>query len=215
MYYWEYFKYVVEHKRNVWKAYKNISDFIIKNDDYKTPESFKLTKKSLRKRALIHDMSKFNPVEFVPYAKWFNGPYGVKYKGDSANHKRCKDNFERAWKHHYTKNYHHWNHWVVGKTVFSMPEIYILEMILDWQAMSYKFGGTPQEYYLSNYHKLKLDYFTRLGVERALGLNTLDITTNRLALMTMEEIKEEGHDLNMVFPNVVSEFCIDFDEFNI
>ena len=44
-------------------------------------------------------------------------------------------------------------------------------MICDWEAMSLKFGGFAQEYYLNNYNNVKLDYDTRLLLEMMLGLN--------------------------------------------
>ena len=38
-------------------------------------------------------------------------------------------------------------------------------MICDWEAMSLKFGGFAQEYYLKNYNSIKLEYNTRILLE--------------------------------------------------
>ena len=45
--YYEYLKYVLEHKKNVFKTCR---------------------KRGLKLHALTHDLSKFSPSEFIPYA---------------------------------------------------------------------------------------------------------------------------------------------------
>lgn len=155
--YTEYFKYVMEHKKNAfkicWKRGKRI--------------------KQLRIHAFTHDLSKFRPSEFIPYAKWFYGDYGTKIDKDllmipevSIKHNKCKKNFDKAWKKHYKRNKHHWNHWIDKE----MPCKYIDQMICDWEGMSLKFGGSAQEFYMNNYDKINLHLETRLNLELILGL---------------------------------------------
>lgn len=140
---------------------------------------------------ITHDLSKFTPHEFIPYAKWFYGKYGVECKNYISkweNHiekpdgywdklkklnKICKLDFDYAWLHHYKRNKHHWNHWYspISNKCENIPDKYIIQMILDWKAMGMKFNNTPQEYYLNNYNEIKLTNETRMNLEYRLGLN--------------------------------------------
>ena len=151
--YLEYLKYILEHKRNIFKI---------------------CWKERLYLHAFTHDLSKFYPNEFIPYAKWFYGEYGVKINNDIENkpisirvkHSLLKDRFKKAFEKHYAKNKHHWNYWINQ----AMPEKYIIQMICDWKAMSLKFGGTAQEYYANNYDKIDLTIESRCKLEFNLGL---------------------------------------------
>jgi hypothetical protein len=96
---------------------------------------------------LAHDISKFVPVEFMNYARWF---YGAKDKAGWAS----------AWRHHAHHNKHHPEHWVlawrgdpdfyneIGEsvapfvTVLPMPALYVREMVADWMAASKTFTGS-------------------------------------------------------------------------
>ena len=153
--YVDYFKYVFEHKKNVFKV---------------------CWSKGLYIHAFTHDLSKFSPSEYFPYADWFNGPYGVKYKITDNNllddrnilHEKAEEKFQMAWEHHYTRNKHHWKFWE-GKDV-AIPDKYIEQMICDWEAMSIKFGGSAQEYYMKNYYKINMERYSRWRLETLLGL---------------------------------------------
>jgi len=133
--YWQYLKYVLEHKRNV---------FMI------------CWQSKMYKHAFTHDLSKFFPSEFFPYARYFY-----------INKEKYQTQFDDAWKLHYTRNKHHWNYWI-GK---EMPNEFIFQMIADWKAMSLKFGDTAQAFYLKNYKKIQLEYDTRMRLEYLLGIN--------------------------------------------
>jgi len=162
--YYDYLKYVLEHKKNVFKT---------------------CWKRKLYLHAILHDVSKFSPQEFMPYAEWFYGYHGVKLEKEynheqlnngmscvSNNYLECKRNFDKAWEHHYKNNPHHWNYWLDEKGIPQrMDSKYLSQMICDWEAMSLKFGGFAQEYYLNNYHKIKLERDTRIKLEMMLGLN--------------------------------------------
>lgn len=138
--YWDYFKYVIEHKKNVF---------------------IECWKDGLYLQAFTHDLSKFSPTEFFSYANYFYGN-----KEDTSN----KIAFEYGWLHHQKKNKHHWEYWVDsdGKAL-EIPSKYIKEMICDWKAMSRKFGGTVQEYYYKNINKANLHISTRCRLEYELG----------------------------------------------
>lgn len=155
--YTEYFKYVMEHKKNAFKTCWKRGKYY----------------KHLRIHAFTHDLSKFRPSEFIPYAKWFYGDYGTKIDKKlldipeiKRKHDKCKEGFDKAWEKHYKRNKHHWNHWI-GK---DMPYKHIEQMVCDWQGMSLKFGGSAQEFYMKNYDKMDLTLETRLNVDDILCL---------------------------------------------
>lgn len=157
-----YFKYVMEHKKNVWKVCKS---------------------KKIYKHGLLHDMSKLTLSEFKPYALYF-------YKDKEL----YREQFETAWHTHYKKNPHHWEHWVGEDNVpVDIPILYIAEMIADWEAMSIKFGDTPQAYYMQNYYKFNLSYTTRLWAEYMLGIN-------------LSVVQNYGHTLEDFFMNMGTEW---------
>lgn len=148
--YWQYFKYVMEHKKNVF---------------------IECWKEGLYLHAFTHDLSKFSPKEFIPYANWFYDDLGVKHKDftgdyDQLTHDYLEEEFKKAWEHHYKNNKHHWNYWI-GQ---DMPEAYIRQMICDWKAMSRKFGDTVQEFYMKNHDKIELTHSSRVLLEFKLGL---------------------------------------------
>ena len=178
--FYSYFKYCLEHKIDVFKVCWHKKQYW---------------------HAFTHDLSKFSKAEFVPYAKYFYGPYGVKLKDHytddyltdgrsylSNKYLETKKANNEAWQHHYLHNKHHWIHWChvtecYSKSTKTSKELkldmprpmslkYIKQMICDWEAMGIKFGGTAQEFYLKNYKKIELHPATRFKLEIALDLIT-------------------------------------------
>ena len=160
--YINYLKYILEHKKNVF---------------------IECWKEGLYFHAFTHDLSKLLPCEFIPYAEWFYGHHGVKLEKNynqeqlnngmsnlSRNYLECKNNFNKAWEHHYENNPHHWNYWIDNNgVVLDMPIKHIKQMICDWKGMSRKFGDTPQSFYKNNRYKINLSTKTRCNVEYILG----------------------------------------------
>jgi len=167
--YYKYFKYILEHKKNVFIECMKIA--------FEHQGKIRL---QLIVHAFTHDMSKFLLCEFIPYAKYFYGNEGVELEKHwnyealnnghsclSGNYLKCKNKFNKAWEHHYKNNKHHEDYWK-GK---AMPYLYIMQLIADWKGMSRKFGDTAQEYYLKHYHDFNMTYNTRLNLEFNLDLN--------------------------------------------
>lgn len=160
--YWKYLKYLLEHKKNV---------FIV------------CWKKKMYLHAFTHDLSKFLPDEFFPYANWFYGEYGqFEYNKLKELNKKfsleisekdalihsCRIKFNKAWKKHYTRNKHHWNYW----SEWNVPIItvkYIKQMICDWESMGIKFGDTAKEYYEKNKDRIKINKDSREVLEHLLN----------------------------------------------
>lgn len=138
--YWNYFKYVMEHKKNVFIE-------CWKDEQYL--------------HAFTHDLSKFSRHEFIPYAKYFFiDKEKYKYEFETAWVHHYKNN-----PHHW--NY--WCDGCKDNPVY-MPKKYVRQMICDWEAMGRKFGNSAQEYYLSNKSKIILHESSRRVLEELLGI---------------------------------------------
>jgi len=55
---------------------------------------------------VTHDLSKFRPSEFFPYARYFRG-------GKSPNDEPHGIDFDYAWLNHQKRNKHHWQYWIL------------------------------------------------------------------------------------------------------
>jgi len=150
--YWKYFKYIVEHKWNV---------------------GIECIKAGLFWHAITHDISKFRPSEFIPYARFFHRKDRAKgYKTSDEN----DVDFQTGWLLHQKRNKHHWNYWVSVTRKeeiipIKMPVKYVIQMVCDWRGMSRKFGGTAKEYYEKNKQNFILHTHTELliGIYLKLG----------------------------------------------
>lgn len=141
----EYTQYIKNHIENVQKAYNELSERIQVIDDEWLIEEFKKHEGSITEQVLIHDRSKFLPVEYYGYRVYFY-PTEV----EKSYKEKMKSWFLKSWLHHIHNNKHHWEHWIIPgeeQKVIPMPFEYIIEMYLDWQAMSYVFNNTPDDFY--------------------------------------------------------------------
>ena len=135
----EYTEYILEHKRNVMKAFYTYL-FVI-------PSNIHVDATALYFKCKNHDVSKFSREEFEPYRIHF-----FPTRNEDPNSKENLEAFDKAWKHHFISNSHHpefffeeTNNCIIQKG--NMDDFSIVEMILDWIAMGYKFNNTAYEYY--------------------------------------------------------------------
>lgn len=127
--------------------------------------------------AIIHDWTKFLPIEWNPYVRAFYHPDGTpRQRRDSSgayDPAKVSSDFDRAWLHH-QRNPHHWQAWVlVGSSgvlkPLPMPEPYIREMIADWIGAGQAQGqSNPQSWYQKNGSSMILHPETRTRVESLL-----------------------------------------------
>ena len=142
-----YIKYIVEHKKNIEKAFEEMKEnsliFQRYDDDILD---------ALWERVLVHDESKYSEEEFIPYRKNFF-PINAEEKENN------KLDFDKAWEHHWKNNSHHWQY-RKNKTSFNKDNkeeiLDVLENILDWMAMGYKFNDRPYQYYENNKNNIIL-----------------------------------------------------------
>lgn len=160
--YWKYLKYVLRHK---WFVF------------------LYCLKYGLIWRGIVHDLSKFRPSEFIPYARNFYGSYpdelsvpmlDVGYSGPFKSDIVAA--FMVAWNHHQKRNDHHWQYWMLtwdrGNTeLLPMPDKCRKEMIADWKGAGRALGKPDtMEWYLKNRLNIQLHPETRAWVELELGV---------------------------------------------
>ncbi|MCR4998769.1 MAG: DUF5662 family protein [Lachnospiraceae bacterium] len=84
------------------------------------------------KQGLLHDMSKYHPVEFMAGCRYFQGDKSPN------NVERQQEGASRAWLHHKGRNKHHLEYWVdytldpdIPFGGMKMPVKYVVEMYVD------------------------------------------------------------------------------------
>ena len=90
-------------------------------------------------RGLVHDLSKFHPVEFLESIKYYSGT-------DSPINLCKKDKgYSLAWLHHKGRNTHHYEYWIdyldSGGKPIRMPINDIKELVCDWIAAGKTYMG--------------------------------------------------------------------------
>jgi hypothetical protein len=165
--YWSYFRYVVYHK---WVVMR---------------ECFK---RGLVWQGLVHDLSKFLPSEYIPYANHFYNKDGSKKeaRGKTGYYKPTDtgdEKFDFAWLLHQKRNKHHWQWWVLpeddgGVKVLPIPWEYRTEIICDWVGAGKAQGflspkNDPyletRRWYHKNKDKMQLHEHTRQEIEKEIG----------------------------------------------
>ena len=170
MKYIKYFKYIIRHKWFVFMAIVNMPD----HPDFSFYPNIIWS-------AIMHDISKFLPSEFIPYANFFYGKGSPKQNGLKVNKIQDIDKqnkFDIAWLKHIHRNPHYWQHWILradgGFTkALDIPDKYIMEMVCDWQSASRAIrgkGATALEWYKNQWDRIMLTPETREKVEKLLNV---------------------------------------------
>ena len=151
----EYKAYIKEHFTNVNTAFLKYGINMAKR--------LFITPGALYVRVIKHDDSKYLKEEFDGYRQYF-----YPCSGEEKNEKLFND----AWKHHYKNNDHHPEYWVdeVTGDIKDMPVECIAEMLLDWEAMSMKFGGNTYDYYMKEKDNKPFSENTKKVIEDLIGL---------------------------------------------
>ena len=111
----------------------------------------------LYRQGLMHDLSKYSPVEFAVGAKYFQG-----FQSPN-NAERMDRGYSSAWLHHKGRNKHHLEYWIdysLGEQSplagMEMPVNYVVEMFCDRVAASKTYrkeayvDSDPWKYYCSS-----------------------------------------------------------------
>ena len=96
-------------------------------------------KLGLYKQGILHDISKFSPIEFWESVKY--------YQGNRSPIDACKEDkgYSMAWLHHKGRNPHHYEYWVTqldsGGVPVKIPREYALELVCDYLAAGKVYNG--------------------------------------------------------------------------
>jgi hypothetical protein len=122
-------------------------------------------KRGLYWRGITHDLSKFRPSEFGPYARFFQGEKTAESQAA----------FDFAWLLHQKRNPHHWQWWLLTQDedapiVFEMDEKERLEMLCDWLGAGRAYNPKPDTpgWYAAHKDTMALGPQTREFIESAL-----------------------------------------------
>ena len=182
----KYMTYIAEHKNHVLCSFIR---FFVYNENKKFNVLVKeglMNSEIYHKLAGVvmeHDESKYSDMEFDAYQQRFFGDTGKVESEEEIQLK--KENFEKAWKHHYTHNAHHPRFWRTHQYntetdtiedaepgLYDIPLYEIYHMICDWDAMSNAKGGTVIEWYTTKADDEKADMTvnTRAKLEHILSI---------------------------------------------
>ena len=141
-------------------------------------------KVGLYKQGILHDLSKYNPVEFIPGVIYFQGDRSPINREKEL--KKCS----RGWLHHKGRNPHHFEYWIdyiinpSGKLVgMKMSKKYVAEMVIDRICAS------------KNY--LKEKYTDRSALEYYMNgrqMMLIDEETDFLARYLLTMLSQKGED---------------------
>jgi hypothetical protein len=153
-----YMYYIKNHIKNVHEAYHTAESAFrdIFPDVYDNREKLNILVANLKN----HDKSKFDNEEFFAYRNKF-----FPVNNNDLDPDKIEEYFNIAWLHHIHNNPHHPNHWVLVEgdkiKIFDMPDIYIIEMLCDWMAMSKYYNSTTLGYWKSeSAKKLPMSIYT-------------------------------------------------------
>ena len=143
-----YLKYVIRHKWFVFIASRKVKCSLF--------------------RALVHDLSKFLPSEWFPYAWTF-------YRQDGSKRYCPTPEFDMAWNHHQKRNKHHYQYYILQEDsgdvkVLKIPVKYVKEMVADWMGAGKAITGKweVKEWYKKNKNKMVMHNESRHLVEQIL-----------------------------------------------
>lgn len=132
---------------------------------------------------LIHDLHKFLPDEFIPYARFFyNSDGSNKQVRDKTGYYKPDDtgdsSFDRAWFLHQKRAWHHWQSWCFpdsnGKLkTLPIPNRYRREMLADWRGAARAQGlnrDSVPKWFTANKDKMILHHDTETWLAEELGL---------------------------------------------
>lgn len=145
-------------------------------------------------RGVLHDLSKFRPSEFIPYAQYFYNKDGSKkdIRDESGYYKATGTpdiKFNFAWLLHQKRNRHHWQWWILpeddgGIKVMSMTPEFRKEMLCDWIGAGRACGSIKspdddmyletREWYKKNKCNMVLHTETRAWIETRLNIKEGD-----------------------------------------
>lgn len=135
-------------------------------------------KAGLYKQGIMHDWSKYNPVEFFVGVKYYQDGKRSPNFGEKEDHE-----YSSAWLHHKGRNRHHFEYWIdygldpsKGLAGMPMPTRYVIELFCDRIAASKNYNrdtyddSYPLQYYMKNRDHYVIHPDTKALVEKLLNM---------------------------------------------
>ncbi|MCR5640417.1 MAG: DUF5662 family protein [Lachnospiraceae bacterium] len=143
----------------------------------------------LYKQGLLHDLSKYHPVEFLAGCRYYQG------NKSPNNVERAEEGCSRAWLHHKGRNLHHLEYWMDytldDQQIFGgmkMPVKYVVEMYVDRVSACKNY---MKEHYTN---RSALDYYNK-GKSKLL----LHPQSGALLEFMLEKLATEGEEKTEAF----------------
>lgn len=173
----QYEEYLHQHIGNVQKGYEwlkeNLSEVVSVNNYFEETAYYGeldeiIAKHDSSKRTKLPDADGYYDLkcEYDAYANYFYGEQTEEVKAA----------FDRAWLAHIHANPHHWQHWMLqndedGLILLDMPYVFIIEMICDHWAFSWKENKLDEifSWYEKNKEGILFSDKTRKTYESILG----------------------------------------------
>ncbi len=134
-------------------------------------------KVGILRRGLLHDLSKYSPIEFTEGVKHFSGTHSPN-EGE-----RAEKGFSEAWMHHKGANRHHFEYWTDYNpetkliSPVKMPLVFVKEMFCDRVAASKVYQGKNY----TNAHPIT--YFDNGKARRIIHPDTSDLLEEWLIML--------------------------------
>lgn len=145
----KYINYILNHRYYLETAFEEM----LSNKDLEEIINWEEYHVELYDRVVMHDLSKYSKEEFDAYRKNF-------FPVDDEEKALNKEDFDKAWEHHWKNNRHHWqarSFDVCENDKLSKEQVLdCLENILDWMAMGYAFNDRPYQFYEKNKNEIRL-----------------------------------------------------------
>lgn len=149
-------------------------------------------KVGLYKQGLLHDLSKYKPIEFRAGAKYYRGdvsPNGIQKR---------EEGLSTAWLHHKGRNKHHFEYWIDygnslsdGLQGMKMPVKYVVEMFIDRMSASKNYlKDKYDDKSALQYYEERKDYYVIHPETRKILEFLLNMLANDGEEKTLNYIKE-------------------------
>ena len=117
-------------------------------------------------KAIVHDWTKFLPIEFFPCARFYFKNGIVKRDGKEVYKKPSTLEMSQATIHHIGHGKHHWQFYVLHRDngvveIVEIPEKYRLEMLADWRGAARHKGNDIYEWWVSHRDTITIHYYTK------------------------------------------------------
>lgn len=153
----------------------------------------------LYRQGLLHDMSKYTPVEFCAGAKYYQG-----FQSPNNAERKAKG-YSAAWLHHKGRNKHHLEYWIdyamgepSGLAGMEMPVRFVVEMFCDRVAASKTYrreqytDSDPYDYYAHSQTVYIMHPNTRALLEKMLTFLRDYGEDAAFAMIRREILKDKG-----------------------